>query len=155
VNVAFGADHAGFELKEHLINLAGQLGHVVTDFGAYSRESVDYPDFGEAVGKAVIAREADLGVVICSNGVGISIAANKVPGVRCALCHSSWGAGRARQHTDANVLALGAMEVGLGVAEEILAAFLSNGFEGGRHARRLARLAEIEARGIGVEVALP
>lgn len=155
MKLAFGADHAGYDLKQHLIGVARELGHTVADLGTHGHESVDYPDFGEAVGRAVIAGEADLGVVICSNGVGISIAANKVPGVRCALCHSSWGAGRARQHADANVLALGAMEVGQGVAGEILVAFLSNHFEGGRHARRLAKLAEIEARGIALEAAVP
>jgi ribose 5-phosphate isomerase B len=149
VKLAFGADHAGFALKQHLADVARNAGHTVVDFGTNGPESVDYPDYGEAVGRAVVNGEAELGVVICSNGVGISIAANKVPGVRCALCHSGWGAGRARQHANANVLALGAMEVGAGVAEEILAAFLSNEFEGGRHARRLARLSEIEARGIG------
>jgi ribose 5-phosphate isomerase B len=149
VKLAFGADHAGFALKQHLADVARNAGHTVVDFGTNGPGSVDYPDYGEAVGRAVVNGEAELGVVICSNGVGISIAANKVPGVRCALCHSGWGAGRARQHANANVLALGAMEVGAGVAEEILAAFLSNEFEGGRHARRLARLSEIEARGIG------
>ncbi len=153
MKLAFGADHAGFELKQYLISMAGELGHIVIDLGTHGAGSVDYPDFGEAVGKAVVSGEADRGVVICSNGVGISIAANKVPGVRCALCHSGWGASRARQHTDANVLALGAMEVGQGVAGEILEAFLSNEFEGGRHARRLAKVAEIEARGIGLEAA--
>lgn len=154
MNLAFGADHAGFELKQYLLGIARDLGHTVNDLGTFGPESVDYPDYGEAVGKAVIAGQAELGVVICSNGVGISIAANKVPGVRCALCHSSWGAARSRQHTNANVLALGAMEVGKGVAGEILEAFLSNEFEGGRHARRLARVAEIEARGIAREAAV-
>lgn len=155
MKLAFGADHAGYDLKQYLIGVAGELGYAVTDLGTHGHESVDYPDFGEAVGRAVVTGDADLGVVICSNGVGISIAANKVPGVRCALCHSGWGAGRARQHADANVLALGAMEVGQGVAGEILRAFLSNEFEGGRHARRLAKLAEIEARGIGLEAVVP
>lgn len=154
MKLAFGADHAGFELKQYLIGVAGDLGHTVIDLGTHGPESVDYPDYGESVGRAVAAGEADLGVVICSNGVGISIAANKVPGVRCGLCHSSWGASRARQHTDANVLALGALEIGQGVASEILEAFLTDGFEGGRHARRLAKLADIEARGIGRETVL-
>lgn len=154
MKLAFGADHAGFELKEHLVEVVRNRRYTVLDFGTSSLESVDYPDYGEAVGRAVVKGEAELGVVICSNGVGISIAANKVPGVRCALCHSSWGAGRARQHTNANVLALGAMEVGRGVAEGILLAFLSNEFEGGRHARRLARLSEVESRGIGAETGI-
>ncbi|HEY5475643.1 MAG TPA: ribose 5-phosphate isomerase B [Tepidiformaceae bacterium] len=148
MRVAFGSDHAGFELKAHLLETARQLGHEVIDLGTHGPESVDYPDFGEAVAKAVVAGEAALGVVICSNGVGISITANKVPGIRCALCHSSWGAARARQHVDANVLALGAWEIGQGVADDILEAFLKNTFEGGRHARRVAKLTDVERRGI-------
>jgi ribose 5-phosphate isomerase B len=148
VRVAFGSDHAGFELKAHLLETARQLGHEVIDLGTHGPESVDYPDFGEAVAKAVVAGEAALGVVICSNGVGISITANKVLGIRCALCHSSWGAARARQHVDANVLALGAWEIGQGVADDILEAFLKNTFEGGRHARRVAKLTAVERRGI-------
>jgi ribose 5-phosphate isomerase B len=149
--VAFGADHAGYELKEHLLGTARSLGHEVLDLGTHGPESVDYPDFAEAVAAAVIEGRAALGVVICSNGVGISIAANKVPGIRCALCHTSWGARRARQHADANVLALGAWEIGRGVAEDILAAFLDGQFEGGRHARRVAKVMDIERRGIGAE----
>jgi ribose 5-phosphate isomerase B len=149
VRLAFGSDHAGFELKEHLLEIAKQLGHEVIDLGTHGPESVDYPDYAEAVAKAVIGGEADLGVVMCSNGVGISITANKVPGIRCALCHSSWGAARARQHVDANMLALGAWEIGRGVADDILEAFLSNSFEGGRHVRRVAKLTDVERRGIG------
>jgi ribose 5-phosphate isomerase B len=149
VRLAFGSDHAGFELKEHLLETAKQLGHEVIDLGTHGPESVDYPEYAEAVAKAVIGGEADLGVVMCSNGVGISITANKVPGIRCALCHSSWGAARARQHVDANMLALGAWEIGRGVADDILEAFLSNSFEGGRHVRRVAKLTDVERRGIG------
>ncbi len=149
MRVAFGSDHAGYELKEHLLDTATQLGHEVVDLGTHGPESVDYPDFAEAVAKAVVAGDADLGVVLCSNGVGISITANKVPGIRCALCHSSWGAARARQHVDANMLALGAWEIGRGVADDILDAFLTNTFEGGRHARRVAKLTDVERRGIG------
>ncbi|MCC6383085.1 MAG: ribose 5-phosphate isomerase B [Dehalococcoidia bacterium] len=151
--VAFGADHAGFYLKEQLIQAAAALGHDTRDFGTHGPESVDYPGYAEVVARAVVGREADLGVVVCSNGVGVSIAANKVPGVRCALCHSAWGAARARQHTDANVLALGAGEIGPALAREILTAFLECRFEGGRHARRLASLMEIERRGVGAEMA--
>lgn len=155
MKIAFGADHAGYELKQHLIEVACGLGHTVTDLGTHSRDSVDYPDYGEAVGRAVVAGEVETGVVICSNGVGISITANKVPGVRCALCHSTWGAARARQHADANVLAMGSLEIGQGVAEEVLKAFLSNEFEGGRHTRRLAKMRDVEARGIGAELSTP
>jgi ribose 5-phosphate isomerase B len=147
--LAFGADHAGFALKQHLVETARGLGHEVLDLGAHSTASVDYPEFAEAVAHAVLEDRADLGVVICSNGVGISITANKVPGIRCALCHTSWGAARARQHTDANVLALGGLEVGPAIAEEILKAFVSSEFEGGRHERRVAKLMDVEARGIG------
>lgn len=149
MRLAFGSDHAGYELKEHLLETAKQLGHEVIDLGTHGPESVDYPDYAEAVAKAVIAGEAELGIVMCSNGVGISITANKVPGIRCALCHSSWGAARARQHVDANMLALGAWEIGRGVADDILEAFLSNSFEGGRHVRRVAKLTDVERRGIG------
>jgi ribose 5-phosphate isomerase B len=150
--IAFGADHAGFELKQHLAEVTRGLGHTVLDLGTDSGDSVDYPDFGEAVAHAVVDGRAALGVILCSNGVGISIAANKVPGIRCALCHTSWGAARARQHVDANVLALGAWEIGRGVAEDILSAFLDNEFEGGRHAGRVAKLMDVERRGISAEM---
>ena len=148
MRVAFGSDHAGYALKQHVIETAGGLGHEVFDLGTHSLESVDYPEFGEAVADAVLRGEADLGVVICSNGVGISITANKVPGIRCALCHTSWGAARARQHTDANVLALGGLEIGVAIADDILAAFLSSSFLGGRHERRVAQMMDVERRGI-------
>jgi ribose 5-phosphate isomerase B len=151
--IAFGADHAGYTLKAHLAAVARDRGHEVLDLGTCSTESVDYPDFGEAVGRAVAEGRAERGVVICSNGVGISITANKVPGIRCALCHTSWGAMRARQHVDANVLALGALEIGVAIAEEILTTFLTYEWEGGRHARRVAKLMDVERRGIGEELA--
>ncbi|MFN0096834.1 MAG: ribose 5-phosphate isomerase B [Dehalococcoidia bacterium] len=151
--LAFGADHAGYQLKAHLASVADRLGHTILDLGTCTSESVDYPDFGEAVARAVVEGRAERGVVICSNGVGISISANKVPGIRCALCHTSWGAMRARQHVDANVLALGALEIGTAIAEEILTAFLTYEWEGGRHARRVAKVMDIERRGIGAEVA--
>ena len=149
MRIAFGADHAGFELKQHLIETAQSLGHTVEDFGTYSADSVDYPDFAEPATRSVVAGENDLGVVICSNGVGVSIVSNKVPGARCALCHTTWGALRARQHTDANVLALGAWEIGRAVADEILRAFLSASPEDGNHARRREKLAKVERKGIG------
>ena len=153
MNLAFGADHAGFQLKQHVIETARSLGHSVLDLGTNGPESVDYPDFAEAVAKAVLDGRADLGVVICSNGVGISITANKVPGIRCALCHTSWAAARARQHVNANVLALGGLEIGVAIADDILAAFLGNEFEGGRHERRVNKLMDVERRAIGREAA--
>ena len=149
MRVAFGADHAGFELKEQLIQTAKQLGHEPVDFGTYAPESVDYPDYAEPVARSVADGGCALGVVICSNGVGVSITSNKVPGVRCALCHTSWGALRAREHTDANVLAIGAWEIGRAVAEDILQAFLTGQPEGGKHGRRRAKLEDVERRGIG------
>ncbi len=150
--IGFGADHAGYQLKDHLAGAARALGHEIRDFGTNGPESVDYPDFAEEVARAVVGRAIDTGVVICSNGVGISITANKVPGIRCALCHTSWGAARARQHVDANMLALGGLEIGTAIAEEILKAFLESGFEGGRHERRVAKLMDVERRGIGAEL---
>ncbi len=153
MKLAFGADHAGFDLKQHLVETARSLGHQVEDFGAYSADSVDYPDFAEPVARSVVEGVNDLGIVICSNGVGVSIVANKVPGVRCALCHTSWGALRARQHTDANVLALGAWEIGRAIADDILTAFLSGSPEEGNHRRRRDKLAKVEKRGIGAPAA--
>lgn len=147
MKVAIGSDHAGFELKQHLAETARSLGHEVVDFGTYNEDSVDYPDFAEPVAHAVVDGEADLGVVICSNGVGVSITANKVAGARCALCHTSWGAARARQHANANVLALGSWEIGRGVADEILATFLREEFDGApRNERRIRKLTKVETR---------
>jgi len=155
MRLAFGADHAGFALKQHLIEFSRSLGHEVRDFGTHGSESVDYADFAEPVARAVVAGDVDLGVVVCSNGVGVSITANKVPGARCALCHTSWGAARARLHTGANVLALGALEIGTAIAEECLRAFLEHEPEGGRHERRRAKVADVERRGIAGEVVRP
>lgn len=149
MKVGFGADHAGYELKQHLMETARSLGHEPVDYGTYSVESVDYPDFAEPVARDAAAGEVGLGVVICSNGVGVSIVANKVPGARAALCHTRWGAERAREHTDANVLALGAWEIGRAIADECLTAFLASTPEGGNHARRRDKLAKVERRGIG------
>lgn len=152
MKVGFGADHAGFELKQHLMETAKSLGHEAVDYGTYSADSVDYPDFAEPVARDTVAGEVDLGVVICSNGVGVSIVANKVPGARAALCHTGWGAARARQHTDANVLALGAWEIGRAIADECLVAFLASTPEEGNHARRRDKLAKVERRGVAAMV---
>lgn len=151
MRLAFGADHAGYELKNHLVQTARDLGHVVNDLGTHGPESVDYPDFAEAVAREVVAGRADFGIVLCSNGVGISITANKVPGIRCALCYTSWGAGRAREHVNANMLAMGAWEIGRAVADEILKAFLAIEFAGGRHERRVGKIMDVEARGVAAE----
>jgi ribose 5-phosphate isomerase B len=140
-----GADHAGFGLKRHLVELLRGLGDEVIDLGTDSEQSVDYPDFGAAVGRAVAsARTPTLGLIICGTGVGISIAANKVPGVRAALCTEAFTATAARAHNDANVIALGARVIGAGVAEACLRAFRDTAFEGGRHGRRVAKLTTLD-----------
>lgn len=145
-----GSDHAGFALKRHLCDVLRSLGDEVNDLGTESEQAVDYPDFGAAVGRAVAsARSQALGLVVCGTGVGIGIAANKVPGVRCALCTEAFTATAARAHNDANVIALGARVIGAGVAEACVRAFRDTAFEGGRHARRVGKLNTLDdaARG--------
>ena len=142
--LAFGADHAGRALKDHLAHLAQDAGWQVLDLGTTGDASVDYPDFGADVGRAVMDGRADLGVLVCGTGIGISIAANKVPGVRAAVAHDAFTAHYSRAHNDANVLCLGSRVVGEGVAETVLATFLATAFEGGRHARRVEKISAIE-----------
>lgn len=144
MKVALGCDHAGFDLKEVVASTLRRLGAEVLDLGTDSRDSVDYPDYGERVGRAVASGEADFGVALCGTGIGISIAANKVPGVRAALCYDVYSARMSRAHNDANVLALGARVVGPGLAEAIVEAWLTAGFEGGRHATRVAKLDRLD-----------
>ena len=144
MRIAIGSDHAGYRLKEFLRAELAPLGHELADFGAHGPDSVDYPDIAAPLARSVVAAEADLGIVICSNGVGVSIVANKVPGCRAALCHDAWSAARAREHTNANVLALGALAIGEQVALDIVRAFLSHAFEGGRHARRVAKIEALD-----------
>ena len=143
--IAIGSDHAGFELKSHFVALLRDGGHDVLDLGTDSTASVDYPIFCSAVGRAVRDGEASLGIVLGGSGQGEQLAANKVRGVRAALCNDLYTARMARAHNDANVLSIGARVVGTGLAEEILATFLATDFEGGRHARRVAQLADLEA----------
>lgn len=138
--IAFASDHAGFPLKQELKNFIQDLGHEVTDLGADSEESVDYPDFGFAIGDALTGEKADVGIIVCGTGIGISIAANRNPAVRAALCHDGLTARMAREHNDANVLALGARVIGIETAKDCVVAFLTTEFEGGRHARRVAKL---------------
>lgn len=142
--IAFGADHAGFELKQHLIDRLQASGHTVIDHGTDSTSSVDYPAFCAAAARSVRDGEADVGIVIGGSGQGEQLAANKVRGVRAALCNCLYTARMAREHNDANVLSIGARVVGLGLAEEIVDLFLETSFEGGRHARRVAQLTELE-----------
>jgi ribose 5-phosphate isomerase B len=142
-----GSDHAGLALKQALVAQLRALGDDVEDLGTHDGASVDYPDYGEAVGRAVADGGADVrGLVVCGSGIGISIAANKVHGVRAALVHDDYTAEMARKHNDANVIALGARVVGGGVAEEALRTFRDTAFEGGRHGKRVAKLDQIDAR---------
>ena len=143
-HIAIGADHAGFELKQHLIAFLSAAGYKVEDFGTHSTESCDYPPICAAVGRAVRDGKADLGIVLGGSGQGEQLAANKVRGVRAALCNCLYTAKMARSHNNANVLSMGARVVGVGLAEEIVTTFLATDFEGGRHERRVAQLAEIE-----------
>jgi len=142
--IAIGSDHAGYELKQHLIGLL-EPQHEVLDLGTHSTEPCDYPEFCAAVGRAVRDNEADMGIVVGGSGQGEQLAANKVRGVRAALCNDLFTARLARAHNDANVLSMGARVVGVGLAEEILKTFLTTGFEGGRHARRVAQVMAIES----------
>ena len=143
--IAIGSDHAGYELKQHFINVLSAQSHEVTDVGTYNPEPCDYPPFCAAVGRAVRDAEADMGIVLGGSGQGEQIAANKVHGVRAALCNDLFTARLARVHNNANVLSIGARVVGTGLAEEILTTFLAAKFEGGRHARRVEQVMQIEA----------
>ena len=145
MKIAIGADHAGFDLKEHLKGLLSAAGHEVADLGTDSTAPVDYPPICAAVAREVVAGRAERGIVIGGSGQGEQLAANKVRGARASLCNDLYTARFARLHNDANVLSIGARVVGTGLAEEILRVWLETGFEGGRHARRVAQLAEIEA----------
>jgi ribose 5-phosphate isomerase B len=138
--VALGADHAGFALKVALRAALDEAGHRALDLGTQGTESVDYPDFGDAVARAVAGGDARFGVLVCGTGIGISIAANRHPGIRCALAHDATTARLAREHNDANVLALGARVIGTEVALDALRAFLNTPFAGGRHQRRVQKL---------------
>ena len=144
MRVAIGADHAGFELKGHLVKELERLGHEAIDLGTHSTESVDYPPICAAVGRAVVAGEADRGIVLGGSGQGEQIAANKVRGVRAALCNELYTARMSREHNDANVLAMGARIVATGLADEILELWLTTPYEGGRHQRRIDGITAIE-----------
>jgi len=140
-SIAIAADHAGFDLKAKLVEVLRSSGYEVLDLGTNdATTSVDYPDFGKAVAEAVAGGKADGGVVVCGTGIGISIAANRHPGIRAALCHDETSARLCREHNDANVLALGARLIGDVVAKDCLHTFLNTEFAGDRHARRVEKL---------------
>ncbi|HSL21522.1 MAG TPA: ribose 5-phosphate isomerase B [Vicinamibacterales bacterium] len=147
MRVAIGADHAGFPLKEHLKRTLASLGHDVQDLGTHGEASTDYPPISAAVGRAVVEGRADRGVVVGGSGQGEQIAANKVAGVRAALCNDLYTARMSRLHNDANVLTIGGRIVAPQLADEILKTWLEAPFEGGRHQRRVEQIAEIERKG--------
>ena len=142
--IAIGSDHAGFEGKEQARQFLASRGFEVKDLGTGGAESVDYPDYGAAVGRAVAAGEADCGVVMCGSGIGISIAANKVPGVRAALCWNEETAQLARRHNDANVLCIGARFVEPELAARMIQTFVETEFDGGRHQQRVDKLSRLD-----------
>ena len=142
--IAIASDHGGYRLKEHIKAYLAAKGITCEDFGTDSADSCDYPVFGEAAARAVAEGRCERGIVICTTGIGISISANKVKGIRCALCGDVLSAEMTRRHNDANMLAMGAGIVGAMTAERIVDTFLSTGFEGGRHERRVKRMMEIE-----------
>ena len=144
MRISLGSDHAGFDLKQHLIGFLEAQGHETIDCGTNSTESVDYPEFCANAARAVIAGDADFGIVMGGSGQGEQLAANKVKGVRAALCNDLYLARMAREHNDANVLSIGARVVGIGLAEEIVTLFLTTEFEGGRHQRRVDQVMAIE-----------
>lgn len=146
MRIAIASDHAGYALKEELKRFVQELGHEVRDFGTDSPEPVDYPDFVVPAAEAVARGECDLGIVLGGSGNGEAMAANKVPGVRCAVCWESYTARMARQHNDANVLSLGARVIGPELAREIVRTWLEARYEGGRHDRRLAKLRAVEEK---------
>ncbi|HEY1372527.1 MAG TPA: ribose 5-phosphate isomerase B [Candidatus Binatia bacterium] len=145
MRVAFGADHAGFSLKQNLAAYARELGHEVLDLGTDSEAPVDYPDFAAAVGRAVVDGRAERGVLICGSGVGASVAANKIFGVRAGLCHDTYSAHQGVEHDDMNVLVLGARVIGTELARELMQAYFKARFSGAeRHVRRLEKIKRLE-----------
>jgi len=151
VRIALGCDHGGFRLKEHLKAYLEEKKIPYHDFGILREDAVDYPDYAELVGEAVKKGDFDRGVVMCGTGIGISIAANKIPGIRAALCHDPYSARMSREHNDANVLAMGARVIGPGLALDILAAWLAAEFKGGRHTQRVDKISLLEQKYLGAK----
>ena len=146
MRIAVGADHAGFHLKQHLCGWLSSRGHDVLDLGTTSTDPVDYPDYAAAVGHAVLDGRAERGLLICGSGVGASVAANKLPGVRAGMCHDTYSAKQGVEHDDINILVLGARVIGPSLAETLLEAFLAARFSNGeRHLRRLEKIRALEA----------
>ena len=146
MKIALGADHGGFELKEEVYTYLKSCGYEVKDFGTHSTASCDYADIAMEVAEAVVRKEFEFGILICGTGIGIGIAANKVPGIRAALCSDTFSAHATREHNDANILTMGQRVVGVGLAIDIVKAFLNSTFEGDRHIRRIDKITAIEAK---------
>ena len=144
MKIAMACDHGGLRLKNVLKADLEKNGHVVEDFGTYTEDSCDYPDFAAQAAKAVASGQCDRGVVVCGTGIGVSITANKVKGIRCALCHDVFSAKATRQHNDSNMLAMGQRVIGEGLALEILHAWMSSDYEGGRHDARIQKMMALE-----------
>ena len=147
MRVAIGADHAGFPLKQELVTYLKGFGHDVLDLGTHNSDPADYPDYAEAVGEAILNGKAERGLVVCGSGVGASVAANKLPGIRAAVCHDTYSAHQGVEHDDMNVLTLGARVIGVELAIEIVRAFATARFSGEeRHVRRLKKVIALEAK---------
>ena len=144
MKIAIGCDHGGYLLKQDILIWLEENDYEFEDFGCYNTESVDYPVYAEKVARAVASGECEKGIVICTTGIGVSMAANKVKGIRCALCGDSYSAEMTRRHNDANILTMGGRVIGPGLTREIVRIFLSTGFDGGRHAVRVAKIAEMD-----------
>jgi ribose 5-phosphate isomerase B len=147
MKIAVGSDHAGFSLKEEVKKWLGELGVEVVDRGCFSLESVDYPDFAAAVAHDVAAGAVDRGILVCGTGQGMVMSANKVKGIRAALCQDTFSARASREHNDANILCMGARVIGPGVARDVVEAWLKGSFSGGRHAARVQKIAALEEEG--------
>jgi ribose 5-phosphate isomerase B len=145
MRIALGCDHRGLELKRAIMGLLDELGHDYHDFGAFNNDPVDYPDIAKQVAQAVAAGEFEQGILICSSGIGMSIAANKIKGIKAALCCGTFAADRARRHNDANILCLGQDNGDIASALDIVRVYLTTTFEGGRHLRRLDKIRDLEA----------
>lgn len=146
MRIALGSDHGGFLLKDEIKNHLESKNIEIIDYGTNSSESCDYAEFSEKVGEAVIAGEAKFGILVCGTGIGISIAANKIPGIRAAVCSDTFSAHACREHNDANILAMGQRTVGTGLALDIVDTFLGSTFEGGRHQIRIDKIKKIEEK---------
>lgn len=146
MKIAIGSDHAGFDLKIEVIKHLENNGYEVKDYGTLKKESCDYSDYAVLVAEAIIDKKADKGILVCGTGIGISIAANKIPGIRAAHCSDTFAAHSCRQHNDANILAIGERITGAGLALDIVDSFLTSEFEGGRHAIRVNKIADIEKK---------